>query len=223
MCKVASGTGFGDDEAEEVVVEVLDRAGAVVVVCVTGIVVVALLLAMLGAPWAGPVLLTLVPDHGLEAADLVVVVVAAAALETVRRFMRTTAGVVVGDLSSWMRVAVVVAAGAIAIEGSLSLADVDRRVPLVPYAVLVVFVGATLAAVGCWLARPIRTGSVVGRGGARGVGLIAAIVAALAAGTVVDLVVLPTGTLFGVSAVAVVLATSGGRVPAVAWRWRCWP
>ena len=171
---------------------------------------VAVGLAMLVAPWSGPVLVTLVPDHGLEATDLLPILVAAVAVTGVRRYPGSAWTTGRTRCAGTTRVAAVVVAVAIAGEGVLRLADVDRGSP-VPYGLLGVAVLGSSALVACWLGGGPPSASVPDHTGNRAEPLarhssVIVFVSALVAGTVVDLLVLPSGTVFGASLLAVMLA-----------------
>ncbi len=183
-------------------------------VAVTVLTVLVVLTAMIAAPWTGPILVTLVPDHGLEVSDLIPVVLAGLGLTVIRRRLAPE-GPEDGSLCGTVaRLAAVVVAVALAGEGALRLADLDRSPSTVSYgllAALVLGVG-TLAA--CWLGG----GTFLGSSPAdvedpRGVPWRRPLpfVLVVVLGTVIDLLVLPSGTVFGASLLAIALAAGERR------------
>jgi len=143
-------------------------------------------------PWEGPILLTILPSHGIDAADLLAL-----------PFLLLAARVLGGDRSSgsrrWSAVSAMVLGGLLFAVGGARLAGVDEELGRGLDLVALVLLGAVVWNLLAWTAcPPPRFGERSGRGWV--------LIGMLGAGLVVDVLVRPSGTVFGVILLLVGLA-----------------
>ena len=193
------------------------------IVAITVLAAAVIGVAMVAAPWTGPILVTVVPNHGLEVPDLVPFALAGIALALLRRRFASTPPADQSLCGPAVRPVVLVVSVSLAGAGALRLADLDRDPSRLPYGLFTVVVLGLGTLVACWLrgggglrtadrgpaSMRSDTGGVVPRH--RTMPAVLVLVLVLAIGTVIDLMVLPSGTVFGAALLAIALAAKGDR------------
>jgi hypothetical protein len=154
-------------------------------------------------PWHGPILFTVLPDHGVDAGDLIVlpfVVVAAWGFGSARRL---ASGSAEGHVDTVPRVAVAAGAvGAVLLLICLvRLTDLDDRLGPVNAGFALLLIVTT-----GWVL--IELEALVVSSGASWILEIAVATALVVGGVAVDLLVVPSGTVFGVAILAGVSAAA---------------
>ena len=151
------------------------------------------ILVVVWEPWHGPILLTLLPAHGVDTGDLMVLPLVLVSAGLVGTALHGLAGAGRGGSTGrWAAVPAIGVGSLLLLVGAIRLADLDDHIGGFNEVLAMLLVASAL-----WLLSELMAPRVHGS-----TGLIWVVGALILAGTVVDVLVVPSGTVFGVAVLA---------------------